>query len=205
MAKGKQPRNTWILVLMGVVPIILVTIVIVLDLSTPIHLKSRAVGLLGYCAVFFACISSAYMRELMKHFGRPFLKVHHFVSVVGLVLLGSHAIGIVWDAAAPRLFLPFFESPRAFLVLGGSPALWLFGIAALVAVMRKTIGKNWKLLHQLNYVAFLLGTVHAQMLGTDFKHLAVRAVSLIMAGAVLYVFGSKRWQEYQRKRNAAKR
>jgi len=92
------------------------------------------------------------------------------------------------------------SSARAFFSQGGRPALWLILIAAAVALLRKKIGTQWKMIHRLNYLAFLLGTIHAQMLGRNFQHLAVRIVSAAMAAGVVAVFVLKRRTQARRKR-----
>jgi predicted ferric reductase len=146
----------------------------------------------GYVAVFLACLSSAFLRQLTRTFGRSFVQVHHIISVTGLVLLLLHALGVAWDARSLRVFIPPFSSLTRFLEFGGRPALWLIGAASLAALLRATLRKSWRTIHWLNYVAFLLGTVHGVLIGTDFEALPVRVISIVMAGSVIGVFVWKR-------------
>jgi DMSO/TMAO reductase YedYZ heme-binding membrane subunit len=88
--------------------------------------------------------------------------------------------------------LPRFDSWVVFLELGGRPAWYLIAAASLAAVLRKTIGRNWRMIHFLNYVAFLLVTAHANMIGTDFQHTIVKAVSVALALVVVVIFIQKR-------------
>jgi predicted ferric reductase len=147
---------------------------------------------MGYTAIFLSAVSSAYMRQVYRTFGRPFIKVHHILSVTGLVLVTLHPLGAAIDAASPNVFLPRFDSWATFLELGGRPAWYLIAIASLVAVLRKTIGRNWRAIHFLNYVAFLLATVHAIMIGTDFQQPIVRAVPVALALVIVVIFIQKR-------------
>ena len=132
------------------------------------------------------------MRQVYRVFGRPFIKVHHILSVTGLVLVTLHLFGVAVDAVSPSVFLPRFDSWVAFLELGGCPAWYLIAVASLVAVLRKTIGRNWRAIHFLNYVAFLLATVHAIMIGTDFQHTIVKAVPVALALVLVAIFIHKR-------------
>lgn len=186
---ARKPQNTWILIAGGVAIAALIVLVVSLDLvRTPLDALIRAGALLGYIAVFLASLSSLFMREMTRYFGRPFLKLHHIVSVTGLAALTAHALGVAWRSGDLAVFLPEISSLRAFFALGGRPAFWLIAVAALAAVLRKSIGNRWKLLHWLNYLAFILGTVHAIMIGPNFQHIGVRIVAGIMAAVLLGAF-----------------
>jgi len=143
--------KTWYLILIGIVALILVSGLISLrPYETPLNWLIRGAALMGYLAIFLSVLSSAYMRQIYRIFGRPFVKVHHVLSVTGLVLVTLHA------------------------------------------VLRKTIGRTWRTIHFLNYLAFLLVTVHAIMIGTDLQHTIVKAVSVALALLVVAIFIQKR-------------
>jgi predicted ferric reductase len=160
---------------------------------------------LGYLAVFLASLSSLYLRELTQYFGRSFVKVHHMVSVTALVALTLHAVSAAWQSGTVAVFLPSFASLRSFLALGGRPAFWLIAIAALTALFRTAVGRNWRIIHWLNYLAFFLGTIHGQLIGTSFNALVVRIVSGLMALALLVVFVVKRVRASRRRRRRARK
>ncbi len=149
--------------------------------------------------IFVATLSSNYTRELTRFFGRAFIRVHHVASITALVALLAHASTVAWRAGSVSVFVPLLSSAQAFLSQGGRPALWLVVIAAAVALLRKKIGKRWKTIHRFNYPAFLLGTIHAQMLGRNFQHLTIRIVSAAMAVGVVVVFVLKRRAKARRK------
>jgi DMSO/TMAO reductase YedYZ heme-binding membrane subunit len=189
----KKSGKTWYLVLIGIVALILVSGLMTLrPHRTPLNWLIRGAALMGYLAVFLSIVSSAYMRQVIRLFGRPFVKVHHVLSVTGLVLVTLHPLGAAIDAGSLRVFLPRFDSWVVFLELGGRPAWYLIAAASLAAVLRKTIGRNWRMIHFLNYVAFLLVTAHANMIGTDFQHTIVKAVSVALALVVVVIFIQKR-------------
>ena len=196
---GIQPKNTWLLIVSGVVALVLVVGVVLLDeIAAPVDGIIRVGALMGYLMVFLASVSSNYMRELTRYFGRRFVQVHHVASVTALVALALHATSVAWRAGSVNVFVPQFSSLNLFLSLGGRPAFWLIAITALTALLRTSIGDSWKTIHWLNYLAFLLGTVHAQLIGPNFQHLGVRIVSIAMAVLVVVVFALKRVEVYRR-------
>ena len=191
---AREPKNTWALVLSGALAALLVAGTVALDeIYAPISGVIRAAAVLGYLGVFLAILSSNYVRELTRFFGRRFVKVHHVASVTALVALAVHATSVAWSWRSPGVFLPSRDTPQAL-------ALWFVAIASLVAVLRVAIGRNWRVVHWLNYVAFLIGTWHAQNLGTNFQHLGVRIVSGLMALAVVGLFIWKRVRTRQARR-----
>jgi len=198
---SKKPENTWILIAGVVLALSLAGAVVALDpLSASTEGVIRVAAVSGYLTIFLAVLSSNYMRELTRFFGRAFVRVHHVASITALVALLVHAATVAWRAGSVSVVVPLLSSARAFFGQGGRPALWLILIAAAVALLRKKIGTPWKMIHRLNYLAFLLGTIHAQMLGRNFQHLAVRIVSAAMAAGVAVVFVLKRRTEARRKR-----
>jgi len=183
---ARKPKNTWALVLSGALAALLVAGTVALDeIYAPIAGVIRAAAVLGYLGVFVATLSSNYVRELTRFFGRRFVQVHHFVSVTALAALAIHAASVAWNWRSPGVLLPSRDTPQAL-------ALWFLAISSLAAVLRAAIGRNWRVVHWLNYAAFLIGTWHAQNLGTNFQHLGVRIVSGLMAVAVVGLFIWKR-------------
>jgi sulfoxide reductase heme-binding subunit YedZ len=195
----RKTRRIWYLILGGFAAMALISGLIALQpYGTPLSRLVRGAAALGYSAIFLAIISSNYMRQLVRFFGRPFVQIHHILSVTGLVMVTLHPLGVAWSNASLRVWLPRLDSWLTFLEWGGPPAWYLIAIASSAAVLRKAIGQNWRVLHLLNYVAFFLGTVHASLIGTDFQHPIVRAVSVALALAVLATLIRKRFQRRRR-------
>jgi sulfoxide reductase heme-binding subunit YedZ len=193
MAKTNQSGKIWVLVLIGIVALILVGGLVSLQpYGSPLNWLIRGAALLGYTAIFLSAVSSATMRQVYRTFGRPFIKVHHILSVSALVLVTLHPLGAAIDAASLSVFLPKFDSWTTFLELGGRPAWYLIAVASLVALLRKSIGRNWRTIHFLNYVAFLLATVHAIMIGTDLKYSIVKVIAVALALVIVIIFIQKR-------------
>ena len=198
---GLNPKHNAILIAIVVVTVVLVLVTALLNpIGTPIAGVIRVGALLGYVAVFLTSLASNYMRELTRYFGRTFITLHHAASITALASLAAHASAVAWRSGALRTFLPRFDSLQIFLSLGGRMAIWLFALTALTALFRRKLRKAWRPIHWLNYVAFLLGTIHGQMIGQSFQYLGVRVVSAAMALALIVIFVNKRVQRARRRR-----
>lgn len=195
----KQNRRLWYLALAGLVALLLVGGLVALQpYGTPLNWFIRGAASLGYLAVFASIVSSAYLQQLVRFFGRPFIKVHHILAITGLVLLLLHPVGVAIDSRDPRVFLPRFNSWSVFLQLGGRPAWYLIGVAALAAVLRKRLSDKWRAIHWLNYLAFWLATAHAILIGTNFQYTVVKAIAILLALAVVAIFVWKRLPKRRR-------
>lgn len=198
--KDRRDNRIWYLALIGVA-LLALTVVLLLQ-QRPTRTSSwiiRGAALLGYQAIFLAILSSAYMRYLVRTFGRSFIKIHHILSVTGLALATLHPVSVAVAFSSPSAFLPRFDSLRVFLELGGRPAWFLLIAASLVALGRKAIGRNWLSIHFLNYVAFLLITAHALLIGTDFQGILVKAIGVILALAAGAIFVRRRLEKRRRR------
>ena len=188
-------RNTWVLFVVAFACLSIVVVTIALDIyDFPRYSIIRGAALLGYLLVFATSMSSLYMRQLTQFFGRSFIKIHHTIAVAGLLMLVVHASFNAWYSETLSVFIPRFESLRDFLVHGGRAALLLLGLGALAALLRTRLGKNWRIIHWLNYLAFFIATFHAFSLGTDFRYIIVRIVALVMVCLLVCSFVVKRIQ-----------
>jgi DMSO/TMAO reductase YedYZ heme-binding membrane subunit len=193
MAVQEKKSRIWYLALTGVIAVLLVILAQALGpWGTPLSRVIRGAGMLGYLAVFLASLSSLYLRELVRFFGRPFIKVHHAVSITGLIMLLIHPLGAAWEAGSLAVFVPATGSWLGFLRAGGRPAWYLIGLAVLAAVLRKSLARSWRAIHYLNYVAFLLASAHASLLGSDFQHPVAKAVIILMTLVIIGVFIRRR-------------
>ncbi|MFN2270119.1 MAG: ferric reductase [Anaerolineae bacterium] len=193
--KRQVTRGTWYLILTGGIAVGLVIGLIALQpFGSPLNWFIRGMASLGYLTVFLTIVSSAYMKQIYRILGRPFVKAHHILSVAGLILITLHPIGVTVQSASPAVLLPRFESWGDFLRWGGAPAWYLIGAASLAAVLRNVIGKRWRLIHILNYIAFALATIHATQIGSDFQRLGTKILAIILASIVVVTFIQKRLQ-----------
>ncbi len=203
MSKGKPNRMIY-LALVGLAVLVLVIILLLLTPPpTAINAIARGAALMGYFAIWLAIVSSYYMRQLVKFFGQPFIKVHHAVSIGGLVWITIHPLAVALEYGTWWVFVPDFSSWATFWRLAGRPAWYLLAIGTLVAVLRKAIGQSWRALHWLMYLAFILGTVHGVMMNFGLRYPLMRAIWIAMAVSVVVIFAIKRRQEARRKKPRA--
>ncbi len=191
MSKGKA-KNTWML-WAALLAAVVVGIILFAVQPPPNGLNAvvRMAALIGYLSVFGAVLSSLYLRELVRTFGRPFIQVHHLVALVGLGLLIVHPLAAALVYRSASVLVPRFSSWNDFFTWGGPPALYLLAIAALVAWQRRAIS-GWRIVHYLTYLAFILATIHAILLGTDGQLLPVRILAIALALVAAWVFVRKR-------------
>ena len=193
MPRTNKTRKTWWPAVVGLVALILVGGLMALKpYGTPLHWVIRGASLLGYLSIFLSIVSSAYMRELIRISGHPFIRVHHILSITGLILITLHPLAVAWEYASLHILLPTFDSWALFFQFGGQVVWPLIAIASLAAALRKAIGRNWRIAHYLNYVAFWLATVHAILIGTDFQYSLVKAISVVMSLATVAIFVQRR-------------
>ena len=197
-----QKRNTWLLLL--VVPAV-VGVALLVQLAAPVAgwqlVLVRSLALSGYLLVFLSAVSSASLPGLAKAFGRPFVAVHHVATIAGFTAMLAHPFAYALSVGSLEIFIPRAGSVEEFFRWGGRPALALFIVAVVAALLRLAFKKGWRAFHLAVYLGFLLATVHANLIGSSFLgSLAVRVVSWVMAAVATAVFVRRRLQ----RRNVAR-
>jgi len=134
------------------------------------QLFRRLAGLTGLSSLFIAIILSSFVKQSKAIFGVVYLKIHHFFSILGLVLISLHPLIMMVDFGTTRILIPNFSSWNAFITNGGRFAIYIIYIAALAAVLKKKIIKYWKSIHTLLYPAFLLSAIHGIYQGSDLRN-----------------------------------
>jgi len=209
MNRADSRSKLWYLAPFGIVALLVAIVLISLRPLQPhetiLKWFIRGAALLGYQAIFLSIVSSLYMRQMLRWFGRPFVRVHHILSVTGLALIVLHPIGVAWDSLSIAVFVPAVDSWISFFTNGGRVAWYLFAIASLAALLRKGIGQNWRLIHYLTYVAFWMASAHALLLGTNTQYVAVRVVASAMATTTLAILVQKRVQAGRRQAAKARK
>ena len=142
----------------------------------------RSLALSGYLLVFLAALSSASLPAMAKTFGRPFIAVHHVATIAGFVAMVAHPFAYAFAVGSLEIFVPRADSVVEFFRWGGRPALVLFLVAVVAALLRLAFKKGWRYFHLVVYLAFLLATVHANLIGSSFLASPVGAGGLLGHG-----------------------
>ncbi|MCX8153146.1 MAG: hypothetical protein N3E52_01780 [Candidatus Bathyarchaeota archaeon] len=169
--------------------------------EAPVHLAVRFCGLYGYLFLSMATLTTPFLREVTQAFGKPFLKVHHSFSVLGMVFITLHPVFYAVERLSLSIFVPNFSSWDIFWRLAGRPAFILFYIAISAAILRAKAQKRWRIFHGLMYIVLLFGIVHANLVGTDFQNAGILTIFNVLFLAVLAGFVLKRYRNYQQKKN----
>jgi sulfoxide reductase heme-binding subunit YedZ len=191
-----KKKNSWVLAL--VVPVV-VGLSLLVQLAFPVdgwqYVLVRSLALSGYLLVFLAALTSASLPAMAKTFGRPFIAVHHVATIAGFVAMFAHPFAYALAVGSLEIFVPRADSVEEFFRWGGRPALFLFLVAVVAALLRLAFKKGWRSFHLAVYLGFLLATVHANLIGATFLASPVlRVVSWLMAAAATVVFVRKRIQ-----------
>jgi len=158
-----------------------------LTASLELYTVVRAAALLGYVGLFWLIVSSEYVREMRKVFGRVYLKVHHPLAVVTWVLIVAHPLSYALLVSDPKVLLPVLWPLRRFLELGGRAALYLFALASVTAIVRRSLKKSWRYVHRLSFLAFPLVFIHAWLIGSDLISPLLQVIWVAMAVVVLVI------------------
>jgi len=160
------------------------------------HLAVRFFGLYGYLFLSVTALITPFLREVTQAFGRPFLKVHHSFSILGVVFITLHPVFNAMERLSLSVFVPRFDSWILFWRLAGRPAFIILYLAVLAAILRTKAPKYWRAFHALMYVVLLFGIVHANLIGDDFQNLGIMVIFNVLFLASLASFALKRYRNY---------
>lgn len=204
--------------LLVLVPItILRTTPMALALKYPANLTNfiqRFFGLCAFTLLFVQLFLGAFMSVWTKKIGAWIFKFHLFEGglVYALVLahplfliLFNHFAGIGWDPY--RVFINvclLCETPLLYYYTLGIISFWILTVTVFAGIFGQDtpwLRKNWRKLHVLNYVAFLIVGLHGFLIGTDFRvqpfySFAVVAYVLVV-GVVIFVEIPRLYKNYR--------
>ncbi len=175
-----------------------ITIVFINGFDSLLQLLRRITALTGISSLFVAILLSLLVRQSRQIFGVGYLKIHHYFSISGLVLITSHPVIMAIDFGTTSLFIPDFSSWNSFLVNAGRPALYLIYVAAIAALLRRNIAKYWRYLHSLLYPAFIFGAIHGMLSGSDMKNDILYIFFIGMIIAVTIAFFYRRYLNFKK-------
>ena len=103
--------------------------------SNPFQFSVRLFALNGFFALCIAAFLTLFLKEIRSQFGKPFLNVHHYFAVVGLILVTLHPVSLLIQSLDPTIFLPNLSSFYLFWLLAGRQALLIIYIAVIAGIL----------------------------------------------------------------------
>jgi DMSO/TMAO reductase YedYZ heme-binding membrane subunit len=162
----------------------------------------RLFALYGYMMLAVTAAMTPFLVGIARAFGKPFLKIHHALAIFGIIFATLHPVVLAIRISNIAIFLPSFESWERFWSLAGRPALIIFYVALVAAILRRTMLKQWRLFHGLMYVVLLFGIVHANLSGTDFQNIGVKTLFNLLFLMAVSAFPLKRARNYAVRKRA---
>jgi len=136
----------------------------------------RVMGLSALIILFYAATITLFLKYIVKHFGKSFVKIHHTFVLTGFGLLLIH--GITYAIALSSGLS--IELWTIFSMIGDTCAI----IAIIAAIKRRKWTKIWRYLHMLMYWMLIFITFHGIFGGTDFTTPAILGIYISMLVAV---------------------
>ncbi len=188
-----QARNTFLFVIIGGAVVALAAILLVITGEPRESLAPmRILGFTAYLLALASILSTLFIQELVHLFGRRFIAVHHIIAATALTAMALHPLFVVLGGYPLYYLLPDFTSGYAFFARNGPVALLLFGAASLSALLRAKLKSSWRMLHWLVYLAFLIASVHAALLGMNLQGTPARIVIGLLGLSVIVIYVLKR-------------
>lgn len=159
-------------------------------------------ALLGLLSLILSSIMSIFTRDIYKIFGKPFKTLHHYIALFGLGSIILHPVFAAINARDALVFVPKLP----FWILAGRPALYLIIIAVLAGFLQNKLGKWWRYIHILNYIAVVFGVIHGLLIGSNLSiSIALKIIYIILLIAVATAFVVKRYQMFTKKKRLKER
>jgi sulfoxide reductase heme-binding subunit YedZ len=161
-------------------------------------LASRAAGIVGFIAL--GVVSILGLVSALKLVGpqqaarlRPY---HERLAITGLVCITAHGLLLLGDSylrpGLTGIAIPFTMSYRPLWTGLGIIAFYCLAAFGLSFYQRRRIGaRRWRSAHRFASAAFILGTIHALMAGTDARSPLLLGIIIFFAAAIV-VMGALR-------------
>jgi len=155
----------------------------------------RFFALTGFYFLSISVLLTPFVREIYQMFGKPFQSLHHIFGALGLAGATIHPVVFAVEASDISVFIPDISGWTVFWELAGRPAFFIIYIAVTSAFFRRKLGKHWRSLHSLMYVALVFIFFHGYLIGTDFENLGVLIIFTVLFAASMAAPFYKRYRE----------
>lgn len=179
------PVFYWVLVIGLILVTIYRTTPISLAFSSTIHIVNfiqRFAGLMLFSLLFIQVILGGFMAKIAEKLGGWVFEYHVFEGIVIYTLALAHPLSfLMFNKLAGGSFDLYFgfinicllcKTSLDYYYTLGRISFWLLTLAVLGAELRSInpwMKANWRKLHVLNYVMFLIMGLHGFLTGTDFS------------------------------------
>lgn len=162
------------------------------------NLIQRALGLVAFTLLFWQIMLGAFMEKWTKKFGGWVFRFHIIEGVFIYLLVVLHPVFfMLYNYFYGRGFDPFYVftqvcvlcRPRELYYTLGRVSFWLVNIVIYTVIFRSAtpyLRANWRKLHVINYVIFLLVGIHGFSSGTDFRVMPFFAFAVVAYLIVIY-------------------
>lgn len=157
---------------------------------------TRASGTVGYMLLAASTVWGLVLSaKLMPRVVPPSLSLamHNYLSWMAIGLSMLHGLTLLFDGFytyhPADLLVPFIGPYRPFWVGLGIIGFYLMALTSASFWLRKQLGqRNWRMLHYLTFVAFLLATFHGWIAGTDQVQLRLMYIASILLVSYLSLY-----------------
>jgi len=157
---------------------------------------TRASGTVGYMLLAASTVWGLVLSaKLMPRVVPPSLSLamHNYLSWMAIGLSMLHGLTLLFDGFytyhPADLLVPFIGPYRPFWVGLGIIGFYLMVLTSASFWLRKQLGqRNWRMLHYLTFVAFLLVTFHGWIAGTDQVQLRLMYIASILLVSYLSLY-----------------
>lgn len=149
---------------------------------TVITLFQRIIGLILFILLFVQIILGAFMGRFTEKLGGWVYKFHIFEGKLTYLLAIAHPVLLMlFSYFTGHKLDPYVvfvnacllcQTPSGYYYTLGIVSFWLLTVTVLAAAFRNAntwMKTNWRKLHVLNYIVFLLVGLHGYFLGRDFR------------------------------------
>lgn len=190
-----------LLVYIGLLVLFFVPVIIVSgqEITWSPYTVLRIAGLLGFISLSLGAILNLMKKQINNFFGKPFLKIHHYFAITGLVLITIHPALYVLLAQDLRVLVPDISSLYSFFSMGGRVAILFFYGAFLAGIFRMALTHRWRYIHLLVYPAIIIAAIHANLIGQTMTNLVVLLLINGLTGIVCITFVYTRLRRMKKK------
>ena len=156
---------------------------------------SRATGLVSWGLLALAVLWGLFLST--RTFGKAappawLLDLHRYLGGLAVAFVGVHLGAIVADNFVyfgwSEILVPMQSTYRPGAVAWGIVAFYLLLAVELTSLFQRQLPRRWwKRVHYLSFALYAVATVHLYTAGTDTNNALVRAVPIVVTGAILFL------------------